>query len=293
MAEHLGIRWLDAHLQPLGPPTAAFPGVLTARLPSWAGAVGRRASHRATNAALHVMFGEPRRQVRAHLGLPRRPRREPRDLPALYGFSPLVVPQPTEWCAGRKVTGYWTLPQRADWVPPNDLLDFIAAGPAPVAIGFGSMASRDPEALTALVVDAVRRAGVRAVLLSGWGGLAGSAADDLITVEEVPHEWLYPQVAAVVHHGCAGNTGATFRAGVPAVVVPFAVDQPFWGSRVAALGTGPTPIPRKALTAPRLAAALREVEDPALRRRAADLGVRIRAEDGVGAAVRHLQLHLT
>ncbi len=197
----------------------------------------------------------------------------------------------------RHVTGYWPLPPVSDWSPPADLAAFLDAGPPPVCIGFGSTPSEDPGALTATVLEAVRRAGVRAVLLSGWGGLvsagrseegAGPATDrdDVIVVDEVPHEWLFPRMAAVVHHGGAGTTGAAFRAGVPAVVVPFVVDQPFWGSRVEALGVGPRPVPRRGLTAAALADALRiAVGDRAMAERAAGLGRRIRAEDGVAAAV--------
>lgn len=294
VAELLGIPWVDAHLQPLGPPTAAFPGALVTQLPAWSGAVGRRTSHRLTNAALQTMFGASQRQVRTHLNLHGRPRRQPPNQPAIYGFSPSVVPQPPEWGPNRKVTGYWTLPGQPGWVPSQDLVDFIATGPPPVCIGFGSMSSRDPEALTELVVAAVRRAGVRAVLLSGWGGLADQAGDDILVAGEAPHDWLYPQMAAVVHHGGAGTTGAALQAGVPAVVVPFAVDQPFWGSRVAALRVGPTPIPRKALTAQKLGEALRAtVADEAMHDRAAGLGRRVGAEDGVGEAVHHLAHHLT
>ena len=127
------------------------------------------------------------------------------------------------------------------------------------------------------------------MLLSGWGGLADQGGDDVHVAPEAPHDWLYPQMAAVVHHGGAGTTGATFTAGVPAVVVPFAVDQPFWASRVAALGVGPAPIARSRLTVENLADALRAAATSAvLARRAADIGTRIRAEDGVGTAVAHL-----
>jgi UDP:flavonoid glycosyltransferase YjiC (YdhE family) len=156
-----------------------------------------------------------------------------------------------------------------------------------VGIGFGSMVTDDPEAVTTLVRGAVRSAGVRAVLVTGWGGLTSlSNADDVFVAETLPYDWLFPRVAAVVHHGGAGTTGLALQAGVPAIVVPFTVDQPFWGSRVAALGVGPTPIPRKRLTKERLADALRRtVADEAMRARAAALGERIRAEDGVAEAV--------
>jgi sterol 3beta-glucosyltransferase len=151
------------------------------------------------------------------------------------------------------------------------------------------MASTKPQEVTDLVLSAVRRARVRAVLLSGWGGLASlPATDDVFFVDSVPHDWLFPRVTAVVDHGGAGTTGAALSAGVPALVVPFAADQPFWGARVAALGVGPMPIPRKKLTVELLARALRGmVDDQAMQVRAAQLGALIRTDDGIAEAVTH------
>jgi len=106
----------------------------------------------------------------------------------------------------------------------------------------------------------------------------------------VPYSWLYPRVAAVVHHGGAGTTGAALQAGIPAVVVPFMMDQPFWGARVAALGAGPAPIPRRRLTVARLAEALRvAVTDETMRSTARALGQKLQAEDGVAEAVGHYE----
>lgn len=290
VAEKLGRPFVAAHLQPIGPPTAAFPGPLLAGVPRWLGAPGRRASHRVSGLGVELLVGPARRQVRTEvLGLPARPARHRPALPTLYGYSPLVVPTPPEWGPDRHVTGYWTLPDGDDWAPPAQLAEFLAAGPAPVCIGFGSMVGDDPAGLAALVVDAARRAGTRAVLLSGWGGLVAGdlGGDDVLVLDQAPHDGLFPRCAAVVHHGGAGTTGAGLRAGVPAVVVPFGMDQPFWASRVAALGAGPAPVPRRRLTASSLAAALRATTDERMRERAADIGRRLRAEDGVGRAVAH------
>ena len=287
VAEKLGVPFVQTHLQPIGAPTAAFPGVLLPGVPAWLGGVGRRVSHALSEFAIWAPFSGAMAQARKEvLGLPARKRPVGKDLPVLYGFSEHVIPHPPEWGPNRHITGYWNLPAAPDWKPPPALEAFLAAGPPPVCIGFGSMASEDPTALSALVLEAVRLAGVRAVLLSGWGGLKEVARDDLFATNEAPHDWLYPRMAAVVHHGGAGTTGAALRAGVPAIVVPFTMDQPFWGSRVAALGVGPTPIPRSRLSVARLSEALRStVADQAMKKRAASLGERLRAEDGVARAV--------
>ena len=153
------------------------------------------------------------------------------------------------------------------------------------------MSSRKPEETADLILRALARAKQRAVILSGWGGLhAADVPESVFMVDSVPFDWLFPRMAAVVHHGGAGTTSAGLRAGVPSIVVPFFGDQPFWGGRVAALGVGPKPIPRRKLTVERLAGAIQTaVTDQAMRQRAADLGATIRAEDGVARAVAVVQ----
>lgn len=205
----------------------------------------------------------------------------------LYAYSAHVLPAPADWDDSTSVTGYWWLPDEAEWTPPADLAAFLEAGPPPVYIGFGSMAGTDPERTTRVVMEAVRRAGQRAVLAAGWGGLtAAETPAGVFHLPAAPHAWLFPRMAAVVHHGGAGTTGAGLRAGKPTVICPFFGDQPFWGRRVHALGAGPHPIPQKALTAENLAGAIRAaVETPGYRQRAAALGELLRAEEGVGQAV--------
>lgn len=214
--------------------------------------------------------------------------------PYLYGYSPTVLPKPPDWGENEYVTGYWFLNHARDWEPPDKLVDFLDSGSPPVYVGFGSMNNRDAAHVTDVVVNALMKARQRGILVTGWGGLADAhLPDEILPMESVPHDWLFPRVAAVVHHGGAGTTAAGFRAGVPAVVVPFMSDQPMWGRRVFELGCGPRPVRRKKLTVPRLAAALEQaVTDRDMRARARDLGRIIRAEDGVGKAVAAFHAHL-
>jgi sterol 3beta-glucosyltransferase len=211
-------------------------------------------------------------------------------LPMLYSFSPTVVPKPPDWGEHVHITGYWFLDPAPDWQPPARLVNFIESGPPPVYVGFGSMAHRNPQQTTQLVREALERSGQRGVFVAGWGGLAGDnlphRSADLFTLDSISHAWLFPRVAAVVHHGGSGTTGAGLRAGVPSVLVPHAGDQPLWARRVTELGVGPRPIPRRQLTAGRLAAAITSaLTDKDMRARAAALGEHIRAEDGVGQAI--------
>jgi sterol 3beta-glucosyltransferase len=217
-----------------------------------------------------------------------------RPVPMLYAYSEAVVPRPADWDENTLVTGYWFLDAPAGWQPPAELERFLAGGSPPVYIGFGSMFMAGGAQTTALVLKALDLAGQRAVLATGWGGLtAASATDQVYCLEDVPHDWLFPQMAAVVHHGGAGTTGASLRAGRPAVVCPLVGDQPFWGRRVAELGVGPEPLPKSKLTAERLAEAIGlAVTDAGMRQRAAALGEIIRSEDGVGRAVAFINAHL-
>ncbi len=180
---------------------------------------------------------------------------------------------------------------RTSWQPPQGLTEFLAAGPPPVYVGFGSMTNRSPRETAELVVAALTRSGRRGILATGWGGInAVSGSDQIYVVDDVPHEWLFSRVAAVVHHGGAGTTAAGLRAGKPSVIVPFAIsDQRRWGERVHALGVGPAPISRKQLSVERLSDAIAAVaRDGPMRLRATALGARIRSEDGVARAIEAL-----
>ena len=201
-------------------------------------------------------------ELRRQLGLRPLPLRGPGQrqgrtaMPVFYSYSPAVLPRPVDWPARMHVTGYWFLDPPPGWQPPADLMQFLSDGPPPVSIGFGSMASGDPQAMLQVTLDALEVSGQRGVLLRGWSGIGQDRAlpPRVFCADSLPHSWLFPRMAAVVHHGGAGTTGAALRSGVPAIVVPLAADQPSWARVVHELGAGPAPIPFPALTADRLAA---------------------------------------
>jgi sterol 3beta-glucosyltransferase len=208
-------------------------------------------------------------------------------VPVLYPYSPHVLPVPADFPPHVHVTGYWFLDHPPNWKPDPALVQFLEAGAPPVYIGFGSIGASKGEERARVVLEALAKSGERAVLASGWGGLRTSDLPPSVhMLESAPHDWLFPRVAAVIHHGGAGTTAAGLRAGKPTILSPFMADQPFWGNLVHQLGVGPKPIPQKRLTADGLAEAIRAtVQDEEMKRRAAELGEKIRAEDGVARAV--------
>ena len=214
------------------------------------------------------------------------------ETPTVIAVSSQVVPPPPDYPDHVHVTGFLYLDTTDDYTPPAELAAFLADGEAPVYIGFGSMTGRnDPETLR-LIVDAID--GRRAVVAQGWGSLGTDGLPpNIYPLQAAPHDWLFPQMAAVVHHGGAGTTAAGLRAGVPAVVIPHIADQPYYGRRVHELGVGAAPIPRKQLTAEKLGKAINMVvTDTTIREKAAQLGEVIRKEDGLTETVRWVEAYL-
>ena len=298
IAERLCVPMVQAPLvPPILPTRYDWDGRRTARTAFRAGL------NVAIDSAFHFLMWNKLRGVtnaarRQVLGLPPLPFTEPlgahrRRFLMLAGYSPAVVRRLPDWDSRVHVTGYWFLDDFAAWVPPADLLDFLASGPPPVFVGFGSTPFPNPEATSQLVVQALTRAGQRGVVVSGGSGLAtGRLSDNVLGVDSIPHGWLFPRLAAAVHHGGAGVTGAALRAGLPSVVVPVFADQPFWGNRVFQLGAGPRPIPAKNLTADNLTVAIQAAAGKEMRRAAAALGEQIRKEDGVARALEVLEKNL-
>jgi UDP:flavonoid glycosyltransferase YjiC (YdhE family) len=290
--EKLGVRSMAAYLQPATPSRELPPLFSASRLTL--GGFHNRLQYTVGEQLVWELFRRSVNDVRrTELDLPPMPRRAPfaalrrRGIPSLYGYSPTILPRPADWPGHVHVTGYWVLERDRDWHPPRDLVEFLEAGEPPVYIGFGSMHTRSAEEQTRSVVEALTEAGQRGILLTGWGALTDSdLPDHMFGIDSIPHDWLFPQVAAVVHHCGTGTTGAGLKAGVPTVPVPFFADQPFWSRRLHQMGIASRPIPVKRLSTRRLADAIRfATKTESVRERAAVIGERVRSEDGVARAV--------
>ncbi|KAL2844170.1 hypothetical protein BJY01DRAFT_215226 [Aspergillus pseudoustus] len=215
-------------------------------------------------------------------------------IPYTYLWSPALLSKPLDWPGSIDVVGFSTLPETTSYKPPDDLAAFLASGPPPIYIGFGSIVVDNPSRLTNIVFTAIRATGHRALVSRGWGNIGADqpAADDILMLDKVPHDWLFHRVSAVVHHGGAGTTAAGLIRGRPTVIVPFFGDQMFWGSIVARAGAGPEPVPYKQLTSEKLADAIRFALRESTLEKAEELGVQMREEEGARNTVCSFYRHL-
>lgn len=298
LSEALRIPFAIARLQPLTPSRIMPPMVLSGSGRNLEAVLNLGAHYLLFQLVWGVMRPAINGIVRPQLGLRRYPRSGPylfrRELhraKVINGFSSEIVERPVDWPESSQVTGYWFLDE-PEWSPSEELRTFLAAGSQPIYVGFGSMVTGDAAEFTRTIVDAIRKSGQRAIVSTGWGGLQGFCDEDkkqIFFLKSAPHDQLLPLVAAAVHHGGAGTTAAAARAGIPSVIVPFYGDQPFWAKRLARRGVAPPAVNRKSLTAETLAAAIIASLMPEMVRRAAAMGKSIRAEDGIGEAIRWLR----
>lgn len=288
IAEKLGCRFILASPLPGFTPTSAFP---TPLLPFASLGPLNRISHGLAIKGMNVLFGGLLRDWRkTTLGLPPRSTGKIAPSGTLYAYSPHVVPVPRDWGRDVLVSGYWFL-DHDDWHPPEDLAAFLKAGEPPVYIGFGSMPGLDPVNTAATVIEALAKTGKRGVLATGGGAMEPQQIPPTIhVIREAPHDKLFPHVGATVHHGGAGTTAASLRAGKPMTICPFLGDQPFWARRMCDLGVAPRPLDRKRLSVETLAAAIVQMDHPQMRERAATLGAAIRQEHGITAAIDFIEV---
>lgn len=285
----------DIHIQmfPMFTPTGDYPNVTW---PNWNMRSLNRFTHQVASNTSWWTARLGFERVRRQAGLPRRTLHWPFDdhqhrprTPILCAWSPSVLPASNDWPSHVHVTGYYFFSKDHAYESPAELTSFLQGGESPICVTFGSMVNRDREQINRIVREALKQTKNRGIVLSGWSGVQERSSKDLLYLDAVPHDSLLPHCKMVIHHGGAGTTAAGLRAGIPNIVVPFMGDQRFWGDRVYAIGVGPQPILLKNLSVEKLAHAIVEADETMMHRRAQDIGIRIRNEDGTGEAVKWIQ----
>ncbi|KAK0385361.1 hypothetical protein NLU13_7837 [Sarocladium strictum] len=216
-------------------------------------------------------------------------------IPCTYCWSPALVPKPADWGQHivEDVCGFF-FREPSPYTPPKQLDNFLLSGTPPIYIGFGSIVIDDPDRLTQILLEAVRKVGVRAIISKGWSKLGQNIDSDpnVFFLGDCPHEWLFQKVSAVIHHGGAGTTACGLLSGRPTAVVPFFGDQQFWGDMVAEAGAGPKPIPQRTLDSDNLAEAIRVCLTDSARTAARGISERMKSESGVRRAVASFHANL-
>ena len=232
----------------------------------------------ASASALRTFWKQRFGKLPANFGRPFERHADPRR-PAIVSCSNHVFERPLDWNENVHQKGYWFVDEPSAYIPSPELNAFLLKGEKPVYVGFGSMFDRDEtEKVATAVVEGLARAGKRGIV-NGMGGLAGLPGT-MLAVDNVPHSWLFGRMSAVCHHGGAGTSAAGFLAGVPSVIIPFALDQHAWAQRAYDLGVGSRPLPARKLTAEGLAEAIRFATGEDVVEKARALGERIAAENG-------------
>ncbi|XP_022967212.1 sterol 3-beta-glucosyltransferase UGT80A2 isoform X2 [Cucurbita maxima] len=215
------------------------------------------------------------------------------SVPHGYIWSPHLVPKPKDWGPKVDVVGFCFLDLASSYEPPESLVNWLKAGDKPIYIGFGSLPVQEPAKMTQIIVKALELTRQRGIINKGWGGLGNleEPKDFVYLLDNCPHDWLFLQCKAVVHHGGAGTTAAGLKAACPTTIVPFFGDQPFWGEQVHARGVGPAPIPVEEFSLNKLVNAINFMLDPMVKKSAVELAKAMENEDGVEGAVKAFFKH--
>jgi sterol 3beta-glucosyltransferase len=290
IAEALHIPCTYAFLQPLSRTSAFSSPLIPFRLPPWP------ALNRLSYLLVEQASWLPWRSVinawrRSQLGLPadtwwgNTDHQYVKNADVLYAFSSLVVSRPPDWPARHRLTGFWSLDPPPSWRPPPALEDFIASGPVPLYIGFGSDNLNQKRLEAESILKALHLTGQRAILGLPSEVIGKIDPQATFLVQDIPFSWLFANCAALVHHGGAGTTAAGLRAGVPQMIIPRVSDQIFWANRVYALGISPRPGSLSSLSGPLLVQAFQQlVQDPLLKSNAQHLSARMANEQGAAVA---------
>ena len=287
----------DIHIQtfPMFTPTGDYPNI---SLPNLGNRFLNRLTHTASLKITELTSSLGFDQVRRRAGLPKRKLYSPfkdspphLQTPILCAWSPSLIPPSSDWSPRVHVTGYYFFPYNGSYEPPNELKMFLESGKPPVCISFGSMVNKNVEKIDEIIRESLKQTDNRGIILSGWGSMKRESTNDLLYIESAPHDWLLPKCKMIVHHGGAGTTSSALRAGIPQVVVPFIADQPFWGSRVHAVGAAPKPIRVNRLSVEKMVSAIIEAESKVILEHAQVIGQEIRSEDGVMNAVKLIETY--
>jgi UDP:flavonoid glycosyltransferase YjiC (YdhE family) len=164
----------------------------------------------------------------------------------IYTVSPTLFPQRAYWPQHVKVVGYRERKKTRNWRPDQALTEFLNRNKKVLFVTFGSMTNPEPEEKTAMILEILERNSIPAIINTASGGLmkpANHNAKTIHFIEQIPYDWVFPRVYAVIHHGGSGTTHTALKYGCAAMIIPHIIDQFLWNTLISNKGIGPKGIP--------------------------------------------------
>ncbi|OHE77685.1 MAG: hypothetical protein A3F67_11930 [Verrucomicrobia bacterium RIFCSPHIGHO2_12_FULL_41_10] len=289
LAEHFHVPAVQMFLQP-ELPTAEHPSCLVG-MPKWLGRIGNLIGHWISQQFLWQVFrGKINHWRVEHLKLSKSPFWKPTNysnIRNLVAFSPSLIPRPTDWNSSIGMTGFCRVLEEQQWQPSPALSHFLQDGEPPLYLGFGSLSETfSPEDIK-MMITVLKERKIRTIVPKNLPGLQELKPPSpyIFAIDYVPHDWLFPRVSAVIHHGGVGTLSSGLHAGKPTWVMPCIVDQFFFGEKVVEWGIGPLAMPRNRITQEAFSAGLdRLLNTPSYRENALQFKEKLSKENGVEAA---------
>lgn len=164
-----------------------------------------------------------------------------------YTISPSLFPRPDYWPEPAKVVGYFERDKTINWQPSKELIRFLERHEKIVFVTFGSMSNSNPAEKTRIIVEVLKKQNIAAIINTSWGGLEeiGDRGENILFVSNLPYDWVFPKMYAVIHHGGSGTTHTSLKYACPSLILPHIIDQFYWSQTISGLHLGPEGIPIK------------------------------------------------
>lgn len=215
-------------------------------------------------------------------------RQNGRDIPIIYPISPFLFQEVSSWEGRVHLPGFYFL-DIGDTELAEDIQKFLREGEKPIVISFSSMPLKDPVLFKEKLIQALKETNNRAVVLTGTSGMTFEGEENILAVEKAPHRLIFKEAKGIIHHGGAGTLSEALLSGVPQLIMPFSVDQPFWAHLLHSRGYALSPLREKNLKVSDLVSSLKELESEKYCKNAKEIKKIIEAEKGLEHTVKYIE----
>lgn len=293
IAEYLNIPCICMPPIPIVYPITEFPSIAVSANKSF-GAFLNRLSYKSTSLGESSYIKHINDFRKRSLNLPKRKSGElafkvkGTDIPIIYPISPYIFKEVDSWKGKVFLSGFFYLD--IDETKLNDELEeFLKSGEKPIVVSFSSMPLKDPKVFKDKITKALKDTGNRAVVLTGTSGMTFENEDNILAVKNAPHRLIFKKAKGIIHHGGVGTMSEALLSGVPQLIMPFTVDQPFWAKRLYSKGYAIRPLMEKNLEVSDLVNALKEMEKDKYIQNAKEIKSIIESEKGLENAVKYIE----